>query len=90
MTPWAATLSDQKSGRADCFSSAAISFSLPAMSKTLQGVGYPVLQVGQFFFEFLHFFSANIEIIYVYVIARAKSEAIRLLFPASGFPLSRE
>ena len=45
MIPWALALACQKSGLADCSSRAAISFSLPRMSKILQRAGYPVLQI---------------------------------------------
>jgi hypothetical protein len=42
---WALALSCQKSGADDSFSSPVISFSLPAMSKTLQGFFNPGLKV---------------------------------------------
>jgi hypothetical protein len=45
MTFWALFLSDHKSGAADCFSNSIISFSLPAMSKMLQGFSDPGLKV---------------------------------------------
>jgi hypothetical protein len=53
---WALFWSDQKSGTADCFSSAAISFSLPAMSKMHHRQGDPGLQFGEFIRFFLHFY----------------------------------
>jgi hypothetical protein len=43
MTAWALAWSSHKSVAVDCFSSAAISFSLPAMSKMLHGLGDPGL-----------------------------------------------
>jgi hypothetical protein len=50
MTLWALAWSCQKSGSADCFSSPATSFSFPAMSKMLQGLGNSGLQIFQLLF----------------------------------------